>query len=111
MHNAERTVAVSAFPSFAVPSLSGLVPPQDLIHPNMDGNFPGLPEGLPDWLQSAMQAYSPARMHELYEMGRAHGALWAERHGDGALLAPARAALPGAEAAGSSSSAGLTMLG
>lgn len=108
MHNAERTVAVSAFPSFAVPSLAELIAPPDLIHPDMDGKFPGLPEGLPDWLQSAMQAYSPARMHELFELGKAHGALWAERHGD-ALDAPARAAGAGTGADGSA--AGLTMLG
>lgn len=81
MHNAHRTVAVSAFPAFAVPTMRELVPAHDLIHPNMDGRFPGPPEGLPEWLQSALQAYSPARAHELFEMGRRHGSLWAERHG------------------------------
>lgn len=86
MQNAQRTVAVSAFPAFAVPTLRADVPEHNLIHPNMDGRFPGLPEGLPDWLQSAMQAYSPARTSELYEMGRAHGRLWVEQHSGAAPL-------------------------
>jgi len=87
MANAQRTIAVSAFPSFAVPSLSQNVPAADLIDPNMDGKFPAPPEGLPEWLQSALQAYSPARAHELFEMGRRHGDLWIAKNPNPSALA------------------------
>jgi hypothetical protein len=106
MANAERTVAVSAFPAFAVPSLLSAVGSRDLIEPNFDGKFPGPPEGLPEWLQSAMTAYSPARTNELFEMGRRHGRIWAAEDLALAAAASAAAALAadGARSATSSSS-------
>jgi hypothetical protein len=104
MANAERTVAVSALPAFAVPSLLSAAGSRNLIEPNLDGKFPGPPEGLPEWLQSAMKAYSPARTHELFEMGQRHGRIWAAEERALAADALAADALDGARSASSSSS-------
>lgn len=85
--NARRTVAVSAFPGFAVPSLAAALaePARDLIEPAIDGRFPRAeadPDALRRWLSSALSAYDEARLQELLALGEAHGRLWAARERD-----------------------------